>query len=276
MEYFLAMSISSLFAELNRRHQLLEARVVGGYSPAIAPLSASQGNYVVQGDRRLSTSGSISDSEMFIFYGVCEILKPRRILVVGNSYGLSAAFFGLTNPDAEIVALDKYRIRGLEFTRQLCQGLQVTAIEASTPSDLASTIHRHFDGLVDLVFIDAVHESEVQTAEFRILAPLLSDRGVVLFHDVLTCGLLDSISQLSNEFPNFNFRVLAKSLSGVGVAYDGSNMTLTDYLNYFEASPQHVAQTEATLRARVRPSTLEFFKGVDLGRTFHDAPHPQI
>jgi len=267
--------LAEVFAELFRRHQKLGAHVVGGFSPHIAPLGFSRSNLVIRDGECLSTSGSISDSEMSLVFGICEIVKPKRVLVIGNSYGLSTAFFALANPQAEVVAFDKYRVKGLEFTRELCAGLCVTAIEASTPEDLTKVVGDHLGGEVDLVFVDAVHENDVQTAEFRILAPLLSEGGTVVFHDVLSSNLLDSFSLLKHEFPSFAFRVLAKSHSGLGVATRFESELLADYLTYFESSPSAVSRSERMFGSELVDGLARLMGVGDLGATYRTRPHPQ-
>lgn len=267
--------LHSVFSELRRRHKELGADIVGGFSPAVAPLGGTSSNLIVRSGECLSTSGSIADSEMFLLHGVCEILEPKKILVIGNSYGLSTAFFALSNPQAEVVAFDKFRIQGLEFTRKLCAGLRVTAIEASTPEDIEGVISTHFDGQVDMVLVDAVHENDVQSAEFRVLAPLLSDTGTVIFHDVLFSNLIESMTQLTEEYPAFDFRILAKTFSGLGVATRSRSTDLSSYLEYFESSPEIVARSEHMFLREIAPSGIDYFGRNDLGPAYRSLPHPQ-
>lgn len=252
------------------------SEVVGGFSPHVAPLSHCEGNFIARDDIVLSSSGSIADSEMAIVHGICEIENPLRILVIGNSYGLSTLFLALSNPDAKVVAIDKFRTEGLDFTKELCQGLNVSAIQASTPDDLQAVIELELGGQVDLVFVDAVHENEVQTREFEILEPLLSDQGVVLFHDVLGCNLLDSISDLTRRYPDFFFSVLSKSLSGLAIGAKNVDPKLKTYVQYFSANKATVFQLETLLATTWGEAKSEFFRGVKLQKALIFPPHPQL
>ena len=65
-------------------------------------------------------------------------------------------------------------------------------VQGSTPDDIIPLINNHFQNKkLDFVLIDAVHTNDMQTKEFNILKNYLSDDSVVVFHDVMSCNLLD-------------------------------------------------------------------------------------
>jgi predicted O-methyltransferase YrrM len=259
--------------EIQKRHSMLGAKVVGGFSSSVAPEGAEQGNFIVRENLCLSSSGSISDAEMAFMLGLCEVVEPRRILVIGNSYGLSTLFLALANPEGLVVAIDKFRTNGLQFTEKLCEGLKVNAIQASTPDQLDLVVNRYLDGCVDLVLVDAVHENEIQTAEFRILARFLSESAAVVFHDVLSCDLLPSIRELDQEFPDHTFAVLPKTTSGLAVGYTSKNDALSEFLGYYQAEPQLVSDFQSLLTTSWGNHRTNFFEGNE--RSLEFPPHPQ-
>lgn len=271
---FSVSSWSVIIQEIQERHSRLGAKVVGGFASSVAPLTADEGNFVVRGDLCLSSSGSISDSEMAFTIGLSEIVKPRRILVIGNSYGLSTLLLSLANPEAVVVAIDKFRTKGLQFTEKLCEGLNVKAIQGSTPDQLESIVMEHLDGEVDLVLVDAVHENSTQSAEFRILAPLLSNSSIVVFHDVLSCDLLPSVRELAQEFPEYIFKVLPKTTSGLAVSYKSNQKDLSGFLAYYGADAQLVSDFQYLLASRWGNPRASFFEDVKGPVSF--PPHPQI
>lgn len=268
--------LSQVFLEIHQRYRQLDSTVIGGFSPHVAPLSHNEGNFILKNGVVLSSSGSIADSEMAIVHGLCETQRPKKILVIGNSYGLSTLFLALSNPGARVVAIDKFRVSGIEFTRNLCEGLSVSVIQASTPDDLREVIDAELGGIVDFVFVDAVHENEVQTREFEILEPVLASRGTVLFHDVLGCNLLASVSELSERFSEIEFRVLTKSLSGLAVAVKGASPEVLAYLDYFSTSPSTVLGLETLLASQWGEVKSEFFHLESTLETLKFPPHPQL
>jgi len=170
----------AVFSRLNALYAGAGMRLLGGFSPYVSSGDAARSTFVARDRTVLSTSAGIAVDEMAFAYGLCERVAPRRILVIGNSYGVSTVFFALANPDATVIAIDKYRTVGIAVTNQLLAseraegGPVARAIQASTPDDLEGVIKEHLDDSVDLVFVDAVHENDVQSAEFRVLEPLLS------------------------------------------------------------------------------------------------------
>jgi predicted O-methyltransferase YrrM len=210
---------------------------------------------------------------MAFMWGLCETIEPRRILVIGNSYGLSTVFLALANPKALVVAMDKFRTTGLQFTEMLCEGLNVNAIQASTPDQLHRVVSEYLHGGVDLVLVDAVHENEVQTAEFRILAPLLSESAAVVFHDVLSCDLLPSLRELKEEFPDYTFSVLPKTTSGLAVAFKSKVDSIADFLAYYQAEPRLVSDFQSLLTTSWGSHRANFFEGNE--RRLKFPPHPQ-
>lgn len=269
-------SFASVIVEIHRRHEIMGSRVVGGFSPHVAPVSHSLGNFISRDGVVLSSSGSIADSEMAVVHGICEIQNPRRILVIGNSYGLSTLFLALSNPDAKVVAIDKFRTAGLDYTRQLCHGLNVSAIQASTPDDLESVIESELSGQVDFVFVDAVHENDVQTREFEILEPLLTEWGLVLFHDVLGCNLLDSLAHLTHKYPDEFFTLLSKTLSGLAIGAKNVDPKLKMYLQYFSSDQATVFGLETLLATQWGEQKIGFFEGLSSHKALTFPPHPQL
>lgn len=153
-----------------------------------------------------------------------------------------------------MIAIDKFRTVGISVTNALLSAERgegatpARAVKASTPEDLAEVVKQHLDGTVDMVFVDAVHENEVQSAEFRVLEPLLSPQGVVIFHDVIGCSLTPSIGELEREFPTFGFVVCRRTTTGVAVAFRAENQHVHDYLKFWAPDAKDVADFAALAR----------------------------
>ena len=101
--------LGKVFEQLHSLYEASGMRIMGGFSPYVSEGNASRSTFVASGKTVLSTSGGIAVDEMTLAYGLCERIKPGRILVIGNSYGISTLFFALVNPEATVVAIDKFR-----------------------------------------------------------------------------------------------------------------------------------------------------------------------
>ena len=266
--------LSSVFADLHRRFEREGLEVYGCFSPYPNAPRAT-GTYVARGETFLSTSGGISNEEATFIYALCEELAPRNILVIGNSYGFSTVFLALSNPDAKLIAFDKYRTEGIKTTNRLLSGLKdKEVIQASTPDDIPKIIEDRFGGTVDLVLIDAVHTNEVQTAEFKVLDRYLSEKSIVVFHDVLSCNLLSSFYFLQKTYGDYAFSLITKSSSGIAVCVKGeSSEDLRGLIRYHSTTPDKVLDF-FTLMLKSQGVGVDLFPECE--SRFNFLPHPQL
>ena len=268
-------SLSSVFAELYKRYKDEGLDVYGGFSPFLTGFLPRTGNYIARCATFLSTSAGISNDEAMLIHGLCEQLVPKRILVIGNSYGFSTLFLALTCPDAKIIAFDKYRTEGINVTNRLLHGLSgKEVVQASTPEDIAILINSKLGG-VDFVLVDAVHTNEMQTAEFEILNEYLSSRSIVVFHDVLSCGLLSSFNHLKAKYSEHVFRLISKSSTGIGICIKGEqDERLRNFLDYFSPDEEKIFNFNCLMLQHGNNSAAELFSKSDLKYKF--MPHPQL
>lgn len=269
-------SLSSVFSELYKRYKDEGLDVYGGFSPFLTGFLPRNGNYIARGATFLSTSAGICNDEAIFMHGLCEYLVPKRILVIGNSYGFSTLFLALACPDAKIIAFDKYRTEGINVTNRLLYGLSgKEVVQASTPEDIARLINSKLGGEVDFVLVDAVHTNEMQTAEFEILNDFLSSRSIVVFHDVLSCGLLPSFNHLKAKYCEYAFRLISKSSTGIGVCIKGEqDERLRNFLDYFSPNEEKILNFNCLMLQHANNSAAELFSKSELKYKF--MPHPQL
>jgi hypothetical protein len=171
------------------------------------------------------------------------------------------------------VALDKFRTIGISETNTLLRDLPgAEVIQASTPDDLESIVINQLDGSVDFVLIDAVHENEVQTQEFRILEPLVSENGIVVFHDVLSCELEPSLKVLESEFCGWNFEVCNRTTTGVAVGYRKNSPALHNYIRFWAHPSDDAINFDLLVRAQWADEQL----ASDVTQKLTFPSHPQL
>jgi len=259
---------------MNQLYRSMGLQILGGYSSfLVQPINGAQFNFVADDTFLKSTSGGIANDEATFLYGICRFLKPKKILVIGNSYGVSTLFLSLVNLDSDLVALDKFRVNGNRVTRELLKEFDhKTVIEGSTPEDLIAIIDKYLDGTVDFCLIDAVHTDEVQTAEFKILQHYMSKKSIIVFHDVISTNLKESFNQLKDINDTFEFRLATKTSSGLGLAIKGDlDSEFENYLAYFTQSLETVSKFNLTIEAL----GLSDYFSVDSTNAFKIPPHPQ-
>ena len=271
--------LSHVWSEVNRRYKAQGMEILGGFSTSIVPaLNSSPFNYIREGSLLKSTSGGIANDEANFLYLMCELYEPKNILVIGNSYGFSMTFLSLANPDAKVIGFDKFRTNGIEVTKNLIKDLNNKwVVKGSTPDDIPKLTETYLDGSIDLVLVDAVHTNEMQTAEWSKYLPYLSDSAVVVFHDVLSCGLLESYEALNAQYKtDFEFRLVLKSSSGMGLAIRKQNFEKHENLfDYFCPKTSSATQFATYLAKNFNESAACLNEGFD-EEGLIKPNHPQI
>ncbi len=168
--------------------------------------------------------------------------RPNTIVELGTYSGSSFAAFcqaveacGL---DAKCYGIDLWEgdIHMGKFDEDLFR--EVSGYMASTYPAIASLVRKDFndaaadfrDQSVDLLHIDGTHTLEAVSNDFRTWLPKMSDRGVVLFHDVnvtvmntgeaaLRFGVRKFFDSVKERYPHFEFA----HCWGLGVLVVGSN-----------------------------------------------------
>jgi len=267
-------SIEVVFSKMNSLYRNLGLQILGGYSNfLVSPVNGAQFNFVADSTSLKSTSGGIANDEATFLYGLCRYLEPKKILVIGNSYGVSTLFLSLVNMESNLVALDKFRVNGYAVTRELLNDMKhKTVIEGSTPEDLISIIDKYLDGTVDFCLIDAVHTDDVQTAEFEILRHYMSKKSIIVFHDVISTDLMKSFLHLSEIDNTFDFKLATKTSSGLGLAIKGDlNTEFEDFLAYFTQDLKTVLKFKQAIET---PTLSRYFHSESI-KAFKIPPHPQ-
>lgn len=173
--------------------------------------------------------GGMSFGELVVLARVTVALKPRSIFEIGTYNGLSTAVFVLNaGSDTSIMTLDlplncPGSIADLPSDRELVSSRLV----GSVPQALGLTRYKQifcdsmaFDpspylGKVDLALIDGAHDSMHVENDTRKVAKMITDRGMVFWHDYGGKGALRELSsyleRLARQRPLF--RVPGTSLA---------------------------------------------------------------
>ena len=118
------------------------------------------------------------------------------------------------------------------------EGLDVVAVRASSPDDVAAVCGEHFSSPVDLAFIDGDHTNEQMVADFDAIRQQAHEETVYVFHDVINWKLTDAFRQIADACPELTFKLLFATPSGIGIAYPPSLVPKIDTaINSFAGAP---------------------------------------
>jgi predicted O-methyltransferase YrrM len=176
----------------------MQAKFVGG--------KLTDSTYIVKNMATLTGHLGISLVEIYFLETLFFDYQPKNIFVVGNSFGWSSFALALLNRSSKIVAIEigdePFTKEWIGRTNDMAQqaGLAVKVVQGSSPEDTATIVRDHLGGRIDFAFVDGIHTSEAMKQDFAAIYPLLSDDGVVLFHDVVAFKMMPGLEYIRDNF----------------------------------------------------------------------------
>lgn len=234
------MSIVPRLFDLYRQHGFT---VVSGLNPAHwQGLNSAPFTWLMRDGRSYTNGLGIALQEVFFLESLFSHYHPRRIFVIGNSFGWSAVSLALLNPAAEIVAIDagfdEHANDGLDLTNAIASeaGLKLTARKGTSPGDVPGILARSFDLPVDFTFIDGYHSNAQIVLDFDAVRAHAAADAVYLFHDVHEFDLYEGLGRIEAQ-SGLELRRLLATPSGMAIAFPAMlAATLAPTLDVFAPS----------------------------------------
>lgn len=265
------MSFINFINQFQSLYENEKTSIVGGYYLKNSDSKSNLDNYIVKGKKVLSTAGGLSNNDIFFLYGICELLKPKNILIIGNAYGVSTIALRLMCPNSKVISIDKYRTKGIKFTNSLLSKIckKSKAIKASSPDNLEEIANIYFKNKMDLVFCDGFHSNKMINSEFNALKNYINTKGFFVFHDILSCGMYKGFLKIRKN-NNFKHFLVTKSNVGLGLSFNkkifaGSfRKKISNYLSFYCHQMSTINNFKLLLNS---PKSKKFF---------FFPPHPQL
>ncbi len=137
-----------------------------------------------------------------LLYRIANIYRPKTILELGTSLGISTAYLSLANPDARVITLEGSTAIA-DKAKQNFQTLHldsITLVKGNFDEKLASIV----GGLstVDLAFIDGNHRREPTERYFQQLLPKLNNESILVFDDIHWSREMEEAWETIKEHPS--------------------------------------------------------------------------
>jgi predicted O-methyltransferase YrrM len=207
---------------------------------------------------------------------VLDAHRPRTVVELGTHHGFSyftwceaAVRLGL---DTRFTAIDSWE--GDDHAGFYDESVYTRVVaENSQYGDRSTLLRGYFadrasdveDGSVDLLHIDGRHAYENVRDDFELYLPKLSDRGIVLFHDVAEhiegFGVYRFWDELAVRYPSFAF----EHGHGLGVLFVGAHAAdrLGSFVDAADREPQSIRDDYVALGAVVQRRYFDQLAGLN-------------
>src|SRR3954465_5585196 len=129
-------------------------------------------------------SGPVQRDEALLLFALTRVLRPMVIVEIGFLFGRSALNFLQAMPDGAHLHSFDISDEAEEIARAQFSGLENFTFHRVSQTDIGP---EHVGGgPVDLVFLDASHDLELNQRTFERLRALLTDDAIVAVHDTGT------------------------------------------------------------------------------------------
>lgn len=178
--------------------------------------------WFMRGGKKLTHGLGIALQEVHLLECLFASWRPKRMLVIGNSYGWSTIALALANRDGRTLALDTgadvQSVAGIQLTNKIAKkrGLDCYAVGAPSPGGVAPTVARELKGPVEFAFVDGEHSREALARDLAAVREVAAPDCVYLCHDVLNFDLRPTAAEFA-EREGLAMDVLTRTPSGMAI-----------------------------------------------------------
>ncbi len=178
--------------------------------------------WFMRGGKSLTPGLGIALQEVYLLECMFATWRPKRSLVIGNSYGWSTIALALANRDGRILGLDTgadvQSVAGIHLTNKIAKrnALDCYAVGAPSPGGVAPTVARELKGPVEFAFIDGEHTREALARDLEAVRAVATPDCVYLCHDVLNFDMRPIAAEFA-ERHGMNLDILTRTPSGMAV-----------------------------------------------------------
>lgn len=193
-----------ILGRLRRLYADFGHETVCGVPAKLSGLPLSEFTYIVTRDNQTTGNLGISPYEIYFLEHLFQSYRPRRIFIVGNSFGWSTFALALLNPDADVAVIEAgfepFTDAWIAETNRMAAatGIRAKVSKGVSPQDVGRAAAECFgEGeKADFFLIDGLHTVDQVQADYAACAEIAAANAVYLFHDALYWDLTPGIDRI--------------------------------------------------------------------------------
>jgi len=192
---------------------------------ALNPGSADTRNHVPVS--KIIKASSLNASDGRLLFRLVRWFKPRTILELGTSFGISTLYMALGNPGAKIISIEGSR-ETLDIAKRNIEEISIKNIrlvQGSFDEILASVLA----GIPspDLVFFDGNHRKKPTLDYFNLCLQHLNKDSLFVFHDI---HWSEGMEQAWNEIRSHPSVTVTIDLFRIGLVFFNDRLSKEDFI----------------------------------------------
>lgn len=185
-------TIETLRATLLRDRSVLQIRELGAGS------SMGHGNERTVASITRNSAKQVRVAQLL--FRIARFYKPRVVVELGTSMGISSAYLKLANPAATVISLEgSPEVASKARDNFRVSGCDVQVVEGNFDDTLPEVLQQH---IPDLVFIDGNHRQEPTERYFQWLLPRVHNDSILVFDDIHWSKGMESAWQNIRSHPS--------------------------------------------------------------------------
>ena len=127
---------------------------------------------------------AVSENQGKFLFRMSQHYRPRSILELGTSLGLSACYLSSGNPEAQVMTIEGASAAAMQAERNFRKlGLENVLVHVGGFDEVLPFLIKQ-PGSIDMAYIDGNHRKEPTLNYVNFLIPHMSSSSVIILHDI--------------------------------------------------------------------------------------------
>jgi len=176
------------------------------------------------------TNFSVSgQKKCMLLYNLVSFFKPKSIIELGTSFGLTSSYMAKANPDAQIVTIEGCS-QTISIAVQFFEKLEIQNIRTTNASFDVALPEVLNKNAADFIFFDGNHTKEATLKYFNMALPFAHNDSIFIFDDIHWSQSMDAAWQIIKSNPLITVSI---DLFDVGIVFFKKELSKQNFVLKF-------------------------------------------